>query len=201
MSDMDQHQRGDTALRPVSDPAMDARRPDEEAVLLDVAANFATEHGVPGPDEQPDERERALRRAARQWPLLVGTTPSVEAVEAVGAVGAVEAVDEVIELLRDAVDARDRFPRLWAAAGEHGAIGGHQLRQLVRQHRHKGTAESLQIDAEQAAVLESEPALWHAVFRASRFLGRLHDHGLTDDQILALLDDHLGGAVGDRRAG
>ena len=189
MSDMDQHQRGDTALRPVSDPAMDARRPDEEAVLLDVAANFATDHGVPGPDEQTDERERALRRAARQWPLLVGTTPSVGA------------VDEVIELLRDAVDARDRFPRLWAAAGEHGAIGGHQLRQLVRQHRHKGTAESLQIDAEQAAVLESEPALWHAVFRASRFLGRLHDHGLTDDQILALLDDHLGGAVGDRRAG
>ncbi len=191
MSDMDQHQRGDTALLPVSDPAVDARRPDEEAVLLDVAANFATEHGVPGPDEQPDERERerALRRAARQWPLLVGTTPSVGA------------VDEVIELLRDAVDARDRFPRLWAAAGEHGAIGGHQLRQLVRQHRHKGTAESLQIDAEQAAVLESDPALWHAVFRASRFLGRLHDHGLTDDQILALLDDHLGDAVGDRRAG
>lgn len=191
MSDMDQHQRGDTALLPVSDPAVDARRPDEEAVLLDVAANFATEHGVPGPDEQPDERERerALRRAARQWPLLVGTTPSVGA------------VDAVIELLRDAVDARDRFPRLWAAAGEHGAIGGHQLRQLVRQHRHKGTAESLQIDAEQAAVLESDPALWHAVFRASRFLGRLHDHGLTDDQILALLDDHLGDAVGDRRAG
>lgn len=189
MIDMDQDRRGDTALLRVSDPDEDAGRPDDEAVLLDVAANFASEHGVPGSDGQPDDQERVLRRAARQWPLLVGDPPSADA------------VDEVVELLRDAVDARDRFPRLWAAAGEQGAIGGRQLRQLVRQHRNKAMAESLQIDAEQAAVLESEPALWHAVFRASRFLGRLHDHGLTDDQILALLDDHLADEVGDRRAG
>ena len=145
MSDMDQHRHGDTALLRVSDPETDARRPDEEAVLLDVAANFATEHGVVGPDEQPDVRGRALRRAARRWPLLVGATPSAET------------VDEVVELLRDAVDARDRFPRLWAAAVEQGAVGGRQLRQLVRQHRNKSRVESRQIDAEQAAVLSPNP--------------------------------------------
>jgi hypothetical protein len=97
----------------------------------------------------------------------------------------------VFELLRDAVDARDRFPQLWSAATEDGAVGGRELRQLVRQHQDKAWAETRRIDADQAAVLRSEPDLWHAVFRASRFLGRLHDHGLSDDQILALLDQHL----------
>jgi hypothetical protein len=39
------------------------------------------------------------------------------------------------------------------------------------------------------------------VFRASRFLGRLHDHGLTDDQILALIDTHVQDPAIDLRAG
>lgn len=187
---MDQHGRGDAALEFTGATlgqggAPTAGRPDEEAVLLDVAANFATEHGVPGADGSSDVREQSLRRAARQWPLLVADPRPDEA----------GAVDEVVELLRDAVDARDRFPRLWSAASERGAVGGRELRQLVRQHRDKPRVESLRIDADQAAVLESEPALWHAVFRASRFLGRLHDQALTDAQILALLDDHLGEPV------
>lgn len=167
------------------DPTGVVTRPDEEAVLLDVAANFASEHGVSEADGSPDGREQSLRRAARQWPLLVAVPQADEAC----------AVDEVMELLRDAVDARDRFPRLWRAASERGAVGGRELRQLVQQHRDKPRAESLRIDADQAAVLESEPALWHAVFRASRFLGRLHDQGLTDAQILALLDEHVGDQV------
>ena len=97
----------------------------------------------------------------------------------------------MVELLRDAVDARDRFPGLWAAATENGAVGGRELRQLVRQHRDKALTETLRIDADQVVVLRSEPDLWHAVFRASRFLGRMHAHGLTDDQILALIDTHV----------
>ena len=79
-----------------------------------------------------------------------------------------------VELLRDAVDARDRFPGLWAPATESGAVGGRDLRQLVRQHRDKPLTETLRIDADQVVVLRSEPDLWHAVFRASRFLGRVH---------------------------
>ncbi len=184
---MYEYASGDTARRPSSGHDHDGavaldrtpvRRPDEEAVLLDVAAHFAAEHGVPGPGALID-RSASLRAAARRWPLLQDE-PRDEA-----------AVAEVVELLRDAVDARDRFPRLWAAATERGAVGGRELRQLVRQHRDKLRVESLRIDADQAAVLESEPDLWHAVFRASRFLGRLHGDGLTDQQILALLDEHV----------
>lgn len=202
---MDQYRRGDAVLLPVLDlDACATAGPDQEAVLLDVAANFASEHGVPEADSQSVGRELSLRRAARDWPLLVSDPrdddprvddPGVDDPEHG------EAVAEVVELLRDAVDARDRFPRLWTAASEHGTVGGRELRQLVRQHRDKPLAESLQIDADQAAALESEPALWHAVFRASRFLGRLHGQGLTDDQILALLDEHIGDPVRDRRAG
>ena len=107
----------------------------------------------------------------------------------------------MVELLRDAVDARDRFPGLWAAATESGAVGGRELRQLVRQHRDKALTETLRIDADQVVVLRSEPDLWHAVFRASRFLGRLHAHGLTDDQILALIDTHVQDPAIDLRAG
>ncbi len=175
--------------------------PDDEAVLLDVAANFAAEHGVPQADSQSAERERSLRRAARDWPLLVSDRREVDVRSDGAARRENGAVDEVVELLRDAVEARDRFPRLWRAASERGIVGGRELRQLVRQHRDKPLAESLQIDADQAAVLESEPALWRAVFRASRFLGRLHDQGLTDDEILALLDEHIADPVPDRRAG
>lgn len=187
---MDQYRQGDVAPESPDDASSEpdtsaAGRPDEEAVLLDVAANFAAEHGVPEAGESPDGREQSLRRAARQWPLLDAELRPEDT----------GAVDEVVELLRDAVDARDRFPRLWRAASERGAVGGRELRQLVRQHRDKPRAESLQIDADQAAVLESEPALWRAVFRASRFLGRLHDQGLTDAHILALLDEHVGDAV------
>jgi hypothetical protein len=203
---MTQYRRGDAALLPVPDLGDDAiTGPDEEAVLLDVAANFASEHGVPQADSQSAERELSLRRAARAWPLLVlgsrDEAPRDAAPQPEGVQREDGAVDEVVELLRDAVDARDRFPRLWSAASERGAVGGRELRQLVRQHRDKPLAESLQIDADQAAVLESEPALWHAVFRASRFLGRLHDQGLTDDQVLALLDEHIADPVLDRRAG
>ena len=73
---MDQYGRGDAALELTGDTlvpggAPASGRPDEETVLLDVAANFATEHGVPGADLSSDGREQSLRRAARQWPLLV----------------------------------------------------------------------------------------------------------------------------------
>jgi hypothetical protein len=195
MIDMDQYRRGDAALLSLTDPIGDSGgddggRPDEEAVLLDVAANFASEHGVSGADGRPEDRERWLRRAARQWPLLEDPRP-----------GETTSEDEVVELLRDAVDARDRFPGLWAAATERGAVGGRDLRQLVRQHRGKSLTETLRIDADQVVVLRSEPDLWHAVFRASRFLGRLHDHGLTDDQILALIDTHVQDPAIDLRAG
>lgn len=155
-------------------------RPDAEAVLLDVAARFASEHGVPEWGDEPEARRASVRRAARRWPLLPATDGGDSTAE-----------DEVYELLRDAVDARDRFPQLWSAATEDGVVGGHALRQLVRQHRDKPRSESLGIDADQAAVLRSEPGLWHAVFRASRFLGRLHERGMSDEQILALLDEHL----------
>jgi hypothetical protein len=102
MIDMDQYRRGDAALLSLTDPigdpgGDDGGRPDEEAVLLDVAANFASEHGVPGADGRPEDRERWLRRAARQWPLLEDPRP-----------GETTSEDEVVELLRDAVDARDR---------------------------------------------------------------------------------------------
>jgi hypothetical protein len=177
---MYEYAHGDAAL--LVDHPDDAAtpRPDDEAVLLDVAARFATDHGVLGPDGQPAERDASVRHAAQRWPLLPGDRP-----------GDPTAEDEVYELLRDAVDARDRFPQLWSAATEEGAVGGRALRQLVRQHRDKPRDASLRIDADQAAVLQSEPGLWHAVFRASRFLGRLHDHEITDEQILALLDEHL----------
>ena len=192
---MDQYRRGDAALLSLTDPiddsgSDDGSRPDQEAVLLDVAANFASEHGVPATDGQPEDRERSLRRAARQWPLLADQQP-----------GETRSEDEVVELLRDAVDARDRFPGLWAAATESGAVGGRDLRQLVRQHRDKSLTETLRIDADQVVVLRSEPDLWHAVFRASRFLGRLHTNGLTDDQILALIDTHVQDSAVDLRAG
>jgi hypothetical protein len=187
---MDEYEPGE-ALRLLSDHDDDlASRPDDEAVLLDVAARFASEHGVPGPGGAEDEREHRLLCAARQWPLLLRDRQ----------LGGVDAERQVLELLRDAVDARDLFPRLWAAATEDGAVGGWDLRQLVRQHRDKGWAESRRIDADQAAVLRSEPRLWHAVFRASRFLGRLHDQGLTDGQILALLDEHLEDPAAGRQA-
>ncbi len=198
---MDQYRRGDAALLPAPDlDVIPATGPDADAVLLDVAANFADEHGVVVAEGWSGERERSLRRAAHRWPLLAEDPRPEEA----------GALEEVVELLRDAVDARDRFPRLWRAAGERGAVGGSDLRQLVRQHRDKSRAESRRIDADQAAVLESDPALWHAVFRASRFLGRLHDTGLTDAEILALLDEHVGDPIpvswvsaagSDRRAG
>ena len=127
---MDEYPPGDVALLSLTDPIVDSgarqRRPDDEAVLLDVAAHFASEHGVPGPEGRPVDRERSLWRAARQWPLLVVPRPDRGRSE-----------DEVVELLRDAVDARDRFPRLWSAATEDGAVGGRELRQLVRQHRDK----------------------------------------------------------------
>ncbi len=192
---MDQYRPRDAALLSLTDPivdsgSQDSGRPDEEAVLLDVAANFASEHGVPGTEGRTEDRERSLRRAARQWPLLEDPQPDQTTSE-----------DEVVELLRDAVDARDRFPGLWAAATERGAVGGRELRQLVRQHRDKALTETLRIDADQVVVLQSEPDLWHAVFRASRFLGRLHGHGLTDDQILALIDTHVRDPAIDLRAG
>jgi hypothetical protein len=60
-------------------------------VLLDVAANFASEHGVPGADGRAEDRERWLRRAARQWPLLEDPRP-----------GETTSEDEVVELLRAA---------------------------------------------------------------------------------------------------
>ena len=102
---MYEYASGDTARRPSSGHDHDGavaldrtpvRRPDEEAVLLDVAAHFAAEHGVPGPGALID-RSASLRAAARRWPLLQDE-PRDEA-----------AVAEVVELLRDAVDARDRF--------------------------------------------------------------------------------------------
>ena len=192
---MTHYRRGEAALLPVPDLGDHAATgPDEEAVLLDVAAHFAAEHGVPHADSRSAERELSLRRAARDWPLLVPAprddasgdeAPRNQERRHDGDAQREDgAGDEVVELLGDAVEARDRFPRLWSAASERGLVGGRELRQLVRQHRDKPLAESLQIDADQAAVLESEPALWRAVFRASRFLGRLHDQGLTDDQIL-----------------
>ncbi|HEY5981558.1 MAG TPA: hypothetical protein VIT41_18180 [Microlunatus sp.] len=184
---MNKYRRGDAALLPVNDS--DAGRPDDDAVLLDVAANFASEHGVPEVG-RPDDRERSLRQAARQWPLLEDPRQGESASE-----------DEVVELLRDAVDARDRFPGLWAAATERGALGGRDLRQLVHQHRDKALTETLRIDADQVVVLRSEPDLWHAVFRASRFLGRLHAHGLTDEEILTLVDTHVQDPAIDLRAG
>ena len=113
-------------LRLLSDHDDDlASRPDDEAVLLDVAARFASEHGVPAPDGRP-----------RTGSVAAPGRPAVAAARGPAA-GRVDAEDEVVELLRDAVDARDRFPRLWAAATENGAVGGRELRQLVRQHRDK----------------------------------------------------------------
>lgn len=179
---MYEYPSGDVALDLPTDPdQLDSPSPDDDAVLLDVAAHFASDHGVPGLEGASVDRDASLWRAARHWPLLVRS----------GRRGGAAAEGEVFELLRDAVDARDRFPQLWSAATEDGAVGGRELRQLVRQHQDKAWAETRRIDADQAAVLRSEPDLWHAVFRASRFLGRLHDHGLSDDQILALLDQHL----------
>ncbi len=96
--------------------------------------------------DEPADRDASVRRAARRWPLLPADRRGDSTAE-----------DEVYELLRDAVDARDRFPQLWSAATEDGAVGGRALRQLVRQHRDKPRAESLRIDADQAAVLRSEP--------------------------------------------
>ena len=192
---MDQYRRGDAALLSLTDPIVDSgsqdgSRPDQEAVLLDVAANFASEHGVPATDGQPEDRERSLRRAARQWPLLADQRP-----------GGTRSEDEVVELLRDAVDARDRFPGLWAAATEGGAVGGRELRQLVRQHRDKSLTETLRIDADQVG----RPAVRaRSVARrvpSQSLPRRLHTHGLTDDQILALIDTHVQDSAVDLRAG
>lgn len=172
---MYEYLESDTDLGLVSDDGRtDGSRPDDVAVLLDVAARFASEHGVPAREGRRTDREERLRRAARSWPTSEST-----------------AAGEAYELLSDAVQARDRFPRLWAAATDVGALRGSDLRQLVRQHRNKSWADCARIDADQAAVLRTNPELWHAVFRASRFLGQLHDLGLTDDQILEVLDEHV----------
>ena len=143
-------------------------------MLLDVAAHFASEHGVPvrGVSATSGSIVAADRRA-------VAAAPRTAAGSVVGARGA------------RASARRRRRPRpvsaAVGAATEDGAVGGWDLRQLVRQHRDKASARRFG-----STPIRCRPPvrarLWHAVFRASRFLGRLHDHGLTDEQILALLD-------------
>jgi hypothetical protein len=154
--------------------------PDDDAVLLDVAARFADEHGVARWRHQPTDRSESLWRAAAAWP---------------------GPIDEAYELLRDAVDARDLFPRLWVAATEEGRAGGWELRQLAQQHREDPWADNRRLDADLAAGLATRPDLWHAVWRANRFLVRLRGLGVSDDQILGLLDEYAAQASSGQPTG
>ena len=158
-------------------------------MLLDVAARFASEHGVPEGEDSP--RTESGRCDVR--PGSGRCSPTSSPVR--------PAEDEVFELLRDAVDARDRFPRLWSAATEAGVVGGRALAAAGAAAPRQVADRDAPDRRDQVVVLRSEPDLWHAVFRASRFLGRLHTHGLTDDQILALIDTHVQDSAVDLRAG